>query len=165
MQKTITFLILFFFNFGFCQTEKEIKNTLEKLSKEYLTEMYMNRKYEKGSDMWDNTMLIEIQSFYNKTGQGNLSGSVLIDKIKVDVNKYFNQLTSFKVDKILSSEIEYWDEKTICHVFIQYSESLKHKSETIKTMLTFIPSKDKKTWTIQDWKIKDILDKVNRNLY
>ena len=41
-------------------------------------------------------MFVEMQSFYNKTNQGNLSGLVLEEKIKVDLEKYFKQLTSFK---------------------------------------------------------------------
>ena len=165
MQKIITFLILLLFNFGFCQTEKEMKISLEKLTKQYLTEMYINRNYETESKMWDNGMLIEMESYYSKSGQGNFSGAVLADKIKVDVHKYFKQLTSFKIDEILGSEIENWNGKYFGSVFVQYSETINGKSETIRTMLTFIPSEDGKTWTIQDWKIKDIADKVNRKLY
>ena len=165
MQKIITFLIILSFNFGFCQNEKEIKTSLEKEAKEYLTEMYVKRNYEAESKMWDNGMFIEMESYYLKSGQGNFSGSVLTDKIKVDVQKYFQQLTNFKIDEILGSEIENWNGKNFSSVFVQYSETLRGKSETIRTVLTFIPSEDGKKWTIQDWKIKDIADKVNRKLY
>lgn len=165
MKKTITFLLLLLFNFSFSQTEKEIKTSLEKLAKEYFTELYINRNYDDESKIWDNGMLVEMQSFYNKTNQGNLSGLVLEEKIKVDLEKYFKQLTSFKIDKILGTEIEKWDGKNFGNVFIQYSETLKGKTQTIKTMLTFIPSEDGKAWTIQDWKVKDIAKKVNEKIY
>lgn len=164
MKKTFTYLILLIFNFAFSQNEKEKKISLEKLAKEYLTEFYVNRNYAE-SKMWDNGMFVEIQNFYNKSGQGNLSGSPLNDKIKVDVDKYFKQLTNFKIEEILGSEIENLNGKIIGYVFVQYSETLNNKSESVRTMLTFSPSEDGKTWTIQDWKVKDIAKKVNDKLY
>lgn len=164
MKKTFTFLILLIFNFAFSQSEKEMKFSLEKLAKEYLTEFYVNRNYTE-SKIWDNGMFIEMKSFYSKNGQGNFSDSELNERIRLDVEKYFKQLTSFKIEEVLGSEIENWDGKIIGYVFVQYSETLKNKSETVRTMLTFSPTEDGKGWTIQDWKVKDIAKKVAEKLY
>jgi hypothetical protein len=164
MKKTFTFLILLIFNFAFSQNEKEMKISLEKLATEYLTEFYISRNYSE-SKIWDKGMFIEMQSFYTKNGQGNFSDSELNEKIKFDVEKYFKQLTSFKIEEVLVSEIENWDGKIIGHVFAQYSETLKNKSESVRTMLTFSPTEDGKSWTIQDWKVKDIAKKVTEKLY
>ena len=110
-------------------------------------------------------MLTEIQNFYNKNEKNNSPKLTLKDKIKVDVEKYFKQLTSFKVNEILGSEIEKWNGKNIISVFVEYSETLNGKLETIRSMIIFIPSDDGKTWTIQDWKVKDIVKKCNEGLY
>ena len=141
-----------------------MKISLEKLAKEYLTEFYVNRNYAE-SKMWDNGMFVEMQSFYSKNGQGNFSGSTLNEKIKVDLEKYFKQLTNFKIEEILGSEIENGNGKIIGYVFVQYAETLKNKSESVRTMLTFSPSEDGKSWTIQDWKVKDIAKNVIEKLY
>ena len=149
----------------FSQTEMEIKKAYEKLAKEYLTEFYINRNYESGSKIWDNGMFTEIQSTYNKSEKNNSPEFALKDKIKFDVEKYFNLLTSFEVHGILGSEIEKWDGKNFISVFIEYTETLKNKSETIRSVIVFIPSDDGKTWTIQDWKVNDIVKKCNQGLY
>ncbi|MBA0882200.1 hypothetical protein [Flavobacterium undicola] len=142
-----------------------MKSSLDKLSKEYLTEMYINKKYDSASKIWDKGMLIEMQNYYAKSGQGNFSDLVLADKMKIDVEKYFKNLTKFQVDKILDTQIENAKDIVIGYVFFEYQETIKSKSEKIKTMLTFISSDNGKTWSVQDWKIKDIADKVNRRLY
>ena len=165
MKTTFTFLILLLFNLGFSQSEMEIKKSYEKLAKEYLAEFYINKDYNSGSKKWDNGMLTEIQNLYNKNEKNNSPKLTLKDKIKVDVEKYFKQLTSFKVNEILGSEIEKWNGKNIISVFVEYSETLKGKLETIRSMIIFIPSDDGKTWTIQDWKVKDIVKKCNEGLY
>ncbi|WP_269222587.1 hypothetical protein [Flavobacterium sp. IMCC34518] len=165
MKKIITFLTILIFNFCFCQNEQEIKSSLEKISEEYLSEMYINKKYDSASKIWDNGMLVEMQSYYIKSGQGNFSNVALAEKIKTDIEKYFNKLSDFKVDKILDTQIENANDKVIGYVFFEYSETLTNKSEKTKTMLTCISSDNGKTWRIQDWKIKDIADKVNRRLY
>lgn len=165
MKKTFTFLILLIFNLGFSQTEIEIKKSYEKLAKEYLAEFYINKDYKSGSEKWDNGMFTEIQNLYNKSEINNSPKLTLKDKIKVDVEKYFKQLTSFKIHEILGSEIENWNGKNIVSVFVEYSETLNGKLETIRSMIIFIPSEDGKTWTIQDWKIKDIVKKYNEGLY
>jgi hypothetical protein len=165
MKKTFTFLILIVFNLGFSQTEMEIKKSYEKLAKEYLTEFYINKNYESGSEIWDDGMFTEIQNLYNKSEKNNSSELTLKDKIKIDVKKYFKQLTSFKIDQILGSEIENWNKKNIVSVFVEYSETLNGKLETTRSMIIFIPSDDGKTWTIQDWKVKDIVKKCNEGLY
>jgi len=165
MKKTITFLTILIFNFCFCQNEQEIKSSLEKISEEYLSEMYINKKYDSASKIWDNGMLVEMQNYYIKSGQGNFSDVTLTEKIKTDVEKYFYKLNKFKVDKILDTQIENVNDKVIGYVFFEYSETLINKSEKIKTMLTLISSDNGKTWQIQDWKIKDIADKVNQRLY
>ena len=165
MKKTITFLILLFFNFGFCQTDDEIKSSLEKLSREYLTKMYIDKNYEAASKMWDNGMAVEMQDFYRKTGQGNFSDSVLASKIKVAVEEYYKKLTKFKVGKILETKIETGEEFNTGYVFFEYTETIKNKTTTNKTLLIFITKDYGKSWTIQDWKIKDITYKSNRKLY
>jgi len=165
MKTTFTFLILLLFNLGFSQSEMEIKKSYEKLAKEYLAEFYINKDYNSGSKKWDNGMLTEIQNLYNKNEKNNSPKLTLKDKIKVDVEKYFKQLTSFKVNEILGSEIEKWNGKNIISVFVEYSETLNGKLETIRSMIIFIPSDDGKTWTIQDWKVKDIVKKCNEGLY
>jgi len=165
MKTTFTFLILLLFNLGFSQSEMEIKKLYEKLAKEYLAEFYINKDYNSGSKKWDNGMLTEIQNLYNKNEKNNSPKLTLKDKIKVDVEKYFKQLTSFKVNEILGSEIEKWNGKNIISVFVEYSETLNGKLETIRSMIIFIPSDDGKTWTIQDWKVKDIVKKCNEGLY
>jgi DNA-binding protein Fis len=165
MKTTFTFLILLLFNLGFSQSEMEIKKLYEKLAKEYLAEFYINKDYNSGSKKWDNGMLTEIENLYNKNEKNNSPKLTLKDKIKVDVEKYFKQLTSFKVNEILGSEIEKWNGKNIISVFVEYSETLNGKLETIRSMIIFIPSDDGKTWTIQDWKVKDIVKKCNEGLY
>ncbi|WP_163398499.1 hypothetical protein [Flavobacterium fluviatile] len=165
MKKIITFLTVLIFNFCFCQSEQEIKSSLKKISKEYLSEMYINKKYDSASKFWDNGMLVEMQNYYIKSGQGNFSDVTLNEKIKTDVENYFNKLNKFKVDKILDTQIENVNDKVIGYVFFEYTETLINNSEKIKTMLTLISSDNEKTWQIQDWKIKDIVDKVNRKLY
>ena len=110
-------------------------------------------------------MFIQMKSFYSKNDQGNFSDSELNERIRLDVEKYFKQLTSFKIEEVLGSELENWDGKIIGYVFVQYSETLKNKSESARTMLTFSPSEDEKSWTIQDWKVKDIAKKVIEKLY
>jgi hypothetical protein len=74
-------------------------------------------------------------------------------------------LTSFKIDQILGSEIENWNKKNIVSVFVEYSETLNGNLETTRSMIIFIPSDNGKTWTIQDWKVKDIVKKCNEGLY
>ncbi|MEL1239918.1 hypothetical protein [Flavobacterium flavipallidum] len=165
MDKLITVFILLVFNFGFSQNEKEIRKSLNKLSKEYLTEMYINKKYDSISKIWDKGMLIEIQSYYVKSNEGSFLDLVLVNKIKTDLDKYFKNLTKFHLDKILDIQIEKIDNMVIGNVFFEYQETIKSKTENIKTMLTFISPDNGNNWSVQDWKIKDIVDKVNRELY
>ena len=165
MKKTFTFLILLVFNLGFSQTEMEIKKSFEKLAQKYLIEFYVNRKYESASKIWDQGMFTEIQNSYNKNDKSDFSNSVLKDKIKLDVQKYFKQLTSFVVHDILGSEIEHRNGKKFISVFVEYSETLQGKSETTRSELVFIPSEDGKSWTIKDWKVKDIVKKCDEGLY
>lgn len=166
MKKIIAFLILLFLNFGFCQSpDDKLKNSLEELSKDYLTKMYIDKDYDAGSKIWDDGMLLELQDFYRKSGQGNFSDAVLASKIKTDIEKFYKKLTKFKVEKILDVQIETGEEFCTGYVFFEYLETIKNKSKTNKTMLIFITKDYGKTWKMQDWKIKDIADKVNRKLY
>lgn len=166
MKKAITFLILLIFNLGFCQTpDDELKNSLEKLSKEYLTKIYINKDYEAGSKMWDDGILLEMKDYYRKSGQGNFSDAVLANKVKDDIEKYYKNLTKFKVEKILDIQIEVGEDFSTGYVSFEYLETIKNKSKTNKTMLILITRDYGKTYSIQDWKIKDIVDKVNRKLY
>lgn len=165
MKKTFTFLILLIFNLVFSQTEMEIKKAYEKLAREYLTEFYINRNYEYGSKIWDNGMFTEIQNNYYKSEKNNSPEFDLKDKIKLDVEKYFKLLTNFEVNEILGSEIEKLNGKNFISVFIEYTETLKGKSESIRSVIVFIPSDNGKTWKIQDWKVSDIVKKCNEGLY
>ena len=166
MKKTITIIILLFFSFGFCQSpDDELKSSLEKLSKEYLTKMYIDKDYEAGKKMWDDGMILEMQDYYSKSNQENFSDSVLANKIKTDVEKYYKKLTKFKIEKILDVKIEVDEEFSTGYVFFEYLETIKNKSKKNKNMLIFITKDYGKTWTMQDWKIKDIAEKVNRKLY
>ena len=166
MKKTITFLLLLFFNFVFCQSPDDaLKKSLEKLSKEYLTKMYIDKDYEAGSKMWDDGMLLEMQDYYRKSSQGNFSDAVLVNKVKVDIEKYYKKLTKFKVEKILDIQLEAGEEFSLGYVSFEYLEMIKNKSKTNKTTLIFITKDYGKTWAIQDWKIKDIADKINRKIF
>ncbi len=165
MKTIIVVFTLLTFNFLYPQNDTDMKNSLEKLSQKYLTELYVNKKYDSVSKLWDNRLFIELKSFYSKIKVGDFSDSDLASKIKLDVTKYFNQLSTFQVDEILGSEIEYDNKNIIGEVFYQFTETLKNKSQTIRSMLIYISSDNGKTWMLQDWKIKDIVDKANKGLY
>ena len=154
MKKIIAFLFLLYFSFVSGQTEKVLKNSIEKLSEEYLTEMYIKKNFDFASKMWENGMLTEMKSFYSKNGYEDLTDSILKRQIKSDVEKYYKKLAKFKVNKILDTEIQKENGNIFGQVFFQYSETLKNKTELIKTMLVFISYDNGKTWFIQDWKIK-----------
>ncbi len=110
-------------------------------------------------------MFLEMEDFYQKRKQGHFIDSTLYIRIKEDVAKYFKLLDKFEVGKILGTELETDDNFTIGQVFFEYTQTLKGKSEKIKSMLVFLSENKGKTWVIQDWKIKDIADKVDKKIY
>jgi hypothetical protein len=50
------------------------------------------------------------------------------------------------------------------YVFYQYSQTLKGKRKTLKTMLIFISEDQGKNWVLQDWNLKWVADQVLRKL-
>ena len=165
MKIAITFLFFALYSNVFGQTKQDTINNLTHQTKVYLTEMYVNKKFDNASKMWDNRMFSEMEDFYQKRKQGHFVDTALANRIKGDVSKYFNRLDKFKFEKILGSQLETDNNFSIGQIFFEYTETLKGKSEKIKTMLVFVSEDEGRTWAIQDWKIKDIADKVDKKIY
>lgn len=126
--------------------------------------MYVKKQYDGASAMWDNRMFLEMEDFYKKLGQGHLTDTVLYKRLKADVNKYYSRLTSFSIDKFLQSTVELDNGHKTGYVFYQFTQTLKGKQKTQKTMLVFISADEGKTWVIQDWTVKWIADQVDKKL-
>jgi|GEM_PF-3937240 hypothetical protein len=148
----------------FAQTSNDTIKTLELQTKKYLTEMYIDKNIDNASEMWDSRMLLEMEDFYNKRNQGQLTDTILYNRIKQDINKYYKQLTTFRFDKFLKSSIERGGGFILGYVIFEYTEFFKSKSMNRKTMIVFISQDNGKTWVLQDWKVKDIADKVDRKI-
>jgi hypothetical protein len=149
----------------FGQAKQDTINYLQQQANVYLTEMYINKDFGNASKMWDKRVLLEMEDFYQKRKQGHFTDTILANRIKSDVTKYFKRLDEFKIEKTLGSSLETDSNFTVGQIFFEYTETLKGKSEKIKTMLVFISEDKGKTWVIQDWKIKDIADKVDRKIF
>lgn len=149
----------------FGQAKQDTISYLQQQAKVYLTEMYVDKNFDNASKMWDKRMLSEMEDFYQKRKQGHFTDIILINKIKADVTKYFGQLEKFKIEKILGSSLETDVNFIVGQIFFEYTEILKSKLERVKTMLVFISADKGKTWVIQDWKVKDIADKVDRKIF
>lgn len=157
----LTFL---FVNVAKGQTKTDTINTLQEKTKIYLTEMYVRKQFEKASKMWDSRMYLEMEDFYNKRKQGQIKDSALHNRIKLDINKYYKKLVKFRFDKFLKSSLEKDNDFTFGYIFFEYTEIFKNKSEKVKTMLVFISENNGKDWVLQDWKVKDIADKVDKKI-
>ena len=164
LRAPILLIALLFCQTSFSQTKNDTINTLEIQAKNYLTEMYVNRNFDVASKFLDSRVFTEMEDFYVKRNQGQLKDSVLYYRIKFDISKYYKILTQFRFDKFLQANIEREDNFTFGYIFFEYTEFLKSSSETIKSMLVFISEDKGKNWLLQDWKIKDIADKVEKGI-
>jgi len=161
MKTAVTLLLLLVINFCFCQNEFEMKSSLEKLSKEYLTEMYSAKNYDNASKLLSNETLAEIFTYYKENGIGDFSGTDLTDKIKVDVENYLKELTDFKIIRVSDIKIVIENNQPIGEVFLKYRQTFKSKINKITTMLILVTTNRGKTWQVIDWKILDIIKKTD----
>lgn len=137
---------------------------LKQQAKAYLTKMYIKKQYDSAAAMWDKRVFLEMEDFYNKRNQGHLTDTVLYKRVKADVKKYYAWLTKFTIDKFLQSTVEMENGYKMGYVFYQFTQTLKGKRTTDKTMLVFISEDEGKTWVLQDWKVKWIADQVDKKL-
>ena len=86
--------------------------------------MYVNKKFDRASKMWDNRMFLEMKDFYKKRNQGQFSDKSLSKRIKRDVTKYFASLDKFTFEKTLGTQLETVNNFTIGQVFFEYTEVL-----------------------------------------
>jgi hypothetical protein len=107
---------------------------------------------------------LELEDFYNKRNQGHLTDTILYNRVKADVKKYYAQQSKFSIDRFLQSTIETDNGYKMGYVFYQFSQTLKGKRKTDKTMLVFISEDEGKTWVLQDWTVKWIADQVDKKL-
>lgn len=164
LRAPILFIALLFCQASYGQTKNDTINTLEIQAKNYLTEMYVNRNFDVASKFLDSRVFAEMEDFYVKRNQGQLKDSLLYQRIKFDISKYYKNLTQFRFDKFLQANIEREDNFTFGYISFEYTEFFGNKSDTIKTMLVFISEDNGKKWVLQDWKIKDIADKVDKGI-
>jgi hypothetical protein len=155
------FCILTIIAFG---QEKEDTSFLKQQAKAYLTKMYIKKEYDSASTMWDKRVFLEMEDFYNKRNQGRLTDTVLSKRIKADVKKYYARLTKFTIDKFLQSTVEMDNGYKMGYVFYQFTQTLKGKRITDKSMLVFISEDEGKTWLLQDWTVKWIADQVDKKM-
>ena len=106
-----------------------------------------------------------MEDFYNKRKQGHFTDTALHQRIKTDIKKYYKRLTIFKIGKFLGSMIEADPVYIVGQTYYDYVETINNKQTKSKIMLVFISEDKGKTWVVQDWKIKDIADKVDKNIY
>ena len=161
-----TILIIFFCfltSLAFGQANDD-KTFLKQQAKEYLTKMYIKKQYDSASAMWDKRVFLEMEDFYKKRNQGQLTDTVLHERVKADVKKYYARLTKFTIDKFLQSTVEMDNGYKMGYVFYQFTQTLKGKRTTDKTMLVFISEDEGKTWVVQDWTVKWIADQVDKKL-
>jgi hypothetical protein len=137
---------------------------LKKQAKAYLTKMYIKKQYDIASAMWDKRMFLEMEDFYNKRNQGHLNDTILYNRVKADVKRYYAQQSKFAIDKFLQSTVETDNGYKMGYVFYQFSQTIKGKRKTDKTMLVFISEDEGKTWVLQDWTVKWIADQVDMKL-
>jgi hypothetical protein len=163
-MKTIFFSFFCTLSLYACGQVMDDTTHLKQQAKVYLTRMYIKQQYDSASAMWDKRVLLEMEDFYNKRNQGQLTDTVLYNRVKADVKKYYAQLTKFSIDKFLGSSVEMDNGYKIGYVFYQFTQILKKKRMTDKAMLVFISEDEGKTWVIQDWRVKWIADQVNKKL-
>jgi hypothetical protein len=163
MKTILLILFCFFGTFAFGQAKGDT-TYLNQKAKEYLTKMYIKKQYDSASAMWDKRVFLEMEDFYNKRNQGHLTDSILYNRVKADVMKYYAQLTMFSIDKFLGSTLEMNSPYKMGYVFYEFTQTLKGKRTTDKTMLVFISEDDGKTWVLQDWTVKWIADQVDKKL-
>ena len=152
------FCILAAFAFG---QAKDDTTYLKQQAKTYLTKMYIKKQYDSAVAMWDKRVFLEMEDFYSKRNQGHLTDTILYNRVKADVKKYYAQLKGFSVDKFLKTTVEMDSGYKMGYVFYQFTQTLKGK-ETNQTMLVFISKDNGKTWAIQDWLVKWIADQVDK---
>ena len=114
--------------------------------------------------MWDKRVFLQMDDFYFKKNQEHLTDTVLYKRVKADVKKYYAGLTRFTIDKFLQSTVEMNNGYKTGYVFYQFTQTLKGKRTTDKTMLVFISEDEGKTWVLQDWMVKWIADQVDKKL-
>jgi len=129
-----------------------------------LTKMYISKRFDTASSMWDKRMYLEMEDFYNKRKQGHFTDTALHNRIKGDIEKYYKRLSKFKIGKFLGSMLEADPVYIVGQTYYDYLEIHNGKTTKAKLMLVFISEDKGKTWVIQDWKIKDIADKVDRKI-
>jgi hypothetical protein len=144
---------------------KDDTTYLKQQAKVYLTKMYITKQYDSAAEMWDKRMFLEMEDFYNKRKQGHLTDTVLYNRIKADVKKYYKQLKRFSIDKFLGTTVEMDNGYKMGYVFYQFTQTLNGKFKSDKAMLIFISEDEGKTWVIQDWTVKWVADQVNKKLF
>ena len=163
-MKTILISVLFTLTASVYGQAKNDTAYLKKQAKTYLTMMYVKKQYDSASTMWDKRVFLEMEDFYNKRNQGHLTGTILYNRVKADVKKYYAKLNKFSIDKFLGTTVEMDNGYKMGYVFYQFTQTLKGKRKTDKTMLVFISEDEGKTWVLQDWTVKWIADQVDKKL-
>jgi len=165
LKLIFTFFFLTIFAFANGQTKQDTIKYFQQQSQLYLTKMYIAKQFDTASKMWDKRMYLEMEDFYNKRKQGHFTDTALHQRIKTDIKKYYKRLTIFKIGKFLGSMIEADPVYIVGQTYYDYVETINNKQTKSKIMLVFISEDKGKTWVVQDWKIKDIADKVDKNIY
>ena len=165
MKLIFTFFFLTIFAFANGQTKQDTIKYFQQQSQLYLTKMYIAKQFDTASKMWDKRMYLEMEDFYNKRKQGHFTDTALHQRIKTDIKKYYKRLTIFKIGKFLGSMIEADPVYIVGQTYYDYVETINNKQTKSKIMLVFISEDKGKSWVVQDWKIKDIADKVDKNIY
>ncbi|MEG4904711.1 hypothetical protein [Microcoleus sp. F10-A1] len=127
--------------------------------------MYVQKNFDSASSMWDYRILLEMQDFYKKRKQGELTDTILTNRVKRDIGKFYKQLSSYSFDKFLDIKIATEDTLKIAFVSYKHTLTLKGIVTTEDTMLILISEDNGKSWLIQDWTIKWIADQIDKKLF
>lgn len=78
------------------------------------------------------------------------------------MGKLYNRTSGFRINCITGGNLSLEDNYLISTVVFNFSEVLDNVKRENQTMLFFISEDEGRTWSVQDWRIKDIADKVRK---
>lgn len=156
----MTFLLLLTSLFINGQTSKDTISQVQGVATKYLTLMYADKDFDNAKKMLDDKQLLEMQDFYVKRKKGTLTDTALTGQIKRDFSKLYAKTEHYKITEFVNTNLSTENGITFCSLTYKFSETVDKVDKPSGSMIVLVSNDNGKTWTILDYRIKAVCDRV-----
>ena len=142
------------------QTSNDTIAQAHSVATKYLTLMYSDRDFDAASKMLNANGLLEMQDFYIKRKEVTLTDTALTGQIKRDFTRLYAKTRNYQIIEIVNSNLSSENGMTFYSLTYKFAETFDNIEKASGSMIVLVSNDNGQTWTILDYRIKAVCDRV-----